>query len=97
MSETTQAPSVMTLREELAAAIWRGMLLAYDRDNSGECISIGEAFEIADTRLPLITAACTALTTAVGDFLDCHDNGSFESEGQALDALRAAFAEVSRG
>jgi hypothetical protein len=33
------------------------------------------------------------LRTAVGDFLDCHDSGGFEAEGQALDALRAAHAK----
>lgn len=31
------------------------------------------------------------LRKAIGDFMSCHDSGSFESEGQAFDALRAVY------
>jgi hypothetical protein len=34
---------------------------------------------------------------AAKDVVDCHDTGSYESEGQAFDALRSALAELKDG
>lgn len=45
--------------------------------------------------LAAVTRESESLRTAVRDFLDCHDSGGFEAEGQALGALRAVYERRS--